>query len=88
MSYDALTRAAAVEESSTNESRTEYVVGDDSGLDLSLRLELARHNSISLSQQHTGSIQHSRRPTVEETIVEGTLHRPRHLRLSLTLLLR
>lgn len=71
MSYDALTRSAAAAEPASSGPPVDFLGADDSELDLSLRLELARHNS--LTHQHTGTMLHVRHTTTEETIVEGEL---------------
>jgi hypothetical protein len=70
MSYEALPRSASMEKSNSDHPRPHSMVTDDSELDLSLRLELARHNS--LTQQNNGPSQQRRlQPGVEETILEG-----------------
>lgn len=70
MSYDALSRSASVMQGSSDDRHPRSMVTDDSELDLSLRLELARHNS--LTQQNTGPSQQRRiQHSVEDTILEG-----------------
>ena len=68
MSYEALSRSASTEESNSVDPRPHSMVTDDSELDLSLRLELARHNS--LTQPNNGPSQ-QRGIQPEDTIPEG-----------------
>lgn len=69
-------RPAPTSVAAVSASTSEYeLVNDESSLDLSLRLELARHNSVTLSQQHSGTssnyVRSSTLPPVQDTIAEG-----------------
>lgn len=70
MSYETLSRSASVAEGNSGDQRHQSMVGDNSELDLSLRLELARHNS--LTHQNNGSSQQRRvQLSAEDALLEG-----------------